>query len=103
MPRYFQSEWSYAQLRGFEGKEKAICAIDSTEEYISIVSADGLYTHAHFGNGGEAVRVLVGSCLTDPEGVHVSGPSGMTVQLTQPRGVPSVCHDRVVSWQYYCL
>lgn len=77
VPRYFQSEWSYAQLRGFEGKEKAICAIDSTEEYISVVSADGLYTHAHFGNGGEAVRVLVGSALTTQDGAHEGGASGV--------------------------
>ena len=72
MPR-FQSEWSYAQLRGLEGKEKAICAIDATEQYISVLSADGLYTYTHFGSGGEFVRVLVGSASWPQRGATEGG------------------------------
>ena len=73
MPKYFQSEWSYAQLRGLEGKERTICAFDASETHISVVSADGLYTYAHFAKGGEAVRVLVSSALSPYGGDEAAG------------------------------
>lgn len=63
MPSYLHSEWSFAQLRGLEGKEKSYCAFDDRETHISVITADGTYTFAQFANGGEAVRVHVGSVL----------------------------------------
>lgn len=65
MPSYVHSEWSFAQLRGLEGKEKSFCAFDDKETHISVISADGTYTFAQFANGGEAVRVHVGSVLNE--------------------------------------
>ena len=65
MPSYLHSEWSFAQLRGLEGKDKSYCAFDDRETHISVISADGTYTFAQFANGGEAVRVHVGSVLNE--------------------------------------
>ena len=63
MPSYVHSEWSFAQLRGLEGKDKTYCAFDDKETHIAVISADGTYTFAQFSSGGEAVRVHVGTVL----------------------------------------
>jgi hypothetical protein len=54
LPRYFSSEWSFAQFRVPEGR--SICAFGAEPNTIIVVSADGSFNKAHFGNGGEATR-----------------------------------------------
>lgn len=54
VPKYFASEWSFAQVRGIEGR--AICAFAS-DHRLAVVSAEGSFLLAGFEEGGEAQRV----------------------------------------------
>ena len=57
VPKYFASEWSYAQVRGIESR--SICAfgqgVDSQQ--IVIVCADGTFLTSSFEEGGECTRI----------------------------------------------
>jgi len=68
VPKYLKSEWSFAQVRGIEGK--SLCAFDKTSSKIYIISSDGTYTMCAIeegaretgardggGAGGECVRL----------------------------------------------
>jgi hypothetical protein len=55
VPKYLNSEWSYAQVRGIEGK--AICAFDRDSTKIVIVCADGTFISSAFADGGECQRL----------------------------------------------
>jgi WD repeat-containing protein 45 len=64
IPKYFHSEWSYAQLRGIEGR--AICAFDETtmdNHRISVLDENGIYTLADYSLGGECDRIACCSVL----------------------------------------
>ena len=55
VPKYLNSEWSYAQVRGIEGK--AVCAFDRDSAKIVIVCADGTFVSSAFADGGECQRL----------------------------------------------
>lgn len=63
MPRYFSSEWSFAQFRIPEGK--SICAFGSEPNTIVVVSADGSFFKANFEKGGEATRIAYASIVAN--------------------------------------
>lgn len=63
MPRYFSSEWSFAQFRIPEGK--SICAFGSEPNTIVVVSADGSFFKASFEKGGEATRIAYASIVNE--------------------------------------
>ncbi|GMI27717.1 hypothetical protein TeGR_g374, partial [Tetraparma gracilis] len=52
---YFESEWSYAQVRGIE--TPSICAFGQEPYSIFVIGKDGSFLRANFKNGGEAERV----------------------------------------------
>lgn len=56
LPRYFNSEWSFAQFRVVDSG--AICAIKDNK--IIVISRDGFYYLAEIDvkNGGECKRIL---------------------------------------------
>lgn len=55
VPKYIGSEWSFAQVRGLEGK--CICAFDKDSPKITVVCADGTFLTASYEEGGEATRL----------------------------------------------
>jgi hypothetical protein len=55
VPKYFGSEWSYAQVRGLEGK--CICAFDRDSPKIIVVCADGTFMTLSYEEGGECTRL----------------------------------------------
>jgi len=70
VPKYFSSEWSYAQVRGIEGR--AICAFDSStllgksgglgQELLVVLSSDGVFTKVVIpSNPGDCPRLAVHS------------------------------------------
>lgn len=62
IPKYVNSEWSFAQVRGLEGQ--CICAFDKdTTMQIIILSADGTYLLCSFQEGGECHRIATAKFL----------------------------------------
>eukprot|EP00604_Paraphysomonas_vestita_P003048 CAMPEP_0174821760 /NCGR_PEP_ID=MMETSP1107-20130205/9262_1 /TAXON_ID=36770 /ORGANISM="Paraphysomonas vestita, Strain GFlagA" /LENGTH=296 /DNA_ID=CAMNT_0016039133 /DNA_START=418 /DNA_END=1308 /DNA_ORIENTATION=- len=55
VPKYFGSEWSFAQVRGLEGK--CICAFDRDSPKIIVVCADGTFMTLSYEEGGECTRL----------------------------------------------
>jgi WD40 repeat protein len=55
VPKYFASEWSYAQVRGIEGK--SICAFVGDSSKIAVVCADGSFILSEYGDGGDCPRL----------------------------------------------
>jgi WD40 repeat protein len=54
VPKYFESEWSFAQVRGIEGK--AICAFSKDSSKIHIICSDGNFIIANV-EEGECSRI----------------------------------------------
>ena len=50
LPKYFKSEWSYAQFRIGEGR--AICAFNEDSSNLIAVTTDGAYHVAEIPRGG---------------------------------------------------
>jgi hypothetical protein len=68
VPKYFESEWSFAQVRGIEGR--SICAFGKDPSRIVVVSADGTFIVASFDEGGDCPRVSTAKFLRNrDEGV----------------------------------
>jgi hypothetical protein len=65
VPKYLNSEWSFAQVRGLESK--SICAFDKTGTKIFVVSADGTFTVSHFDEGPECVKISTSKFFTNEE------------------------------------
>jgi WD repeat-containing protein 45 len=64
VPKYFGSEWSYAQIRGLEGK--CICSFDSDPDkgVLNVVSNDGSFSAYNFREQrGEARKVTTQSFM----------------------------------------
>jgi WD40 repeat protein len=61
VPKYFESEWSFAQVRGIEGR--SICAFGKDPSRIVVVSADGTFIVASFEDGGDCARVSTAKFL----------------------------------------
>lgn len=57
IPRYMNSEWSFAQVRGLEAR--ALCAFDRDAMRIVVVSADGTFLVSSFEEGGECQRMSI--------------------------------------------
>jgi len=55
LPKYFSSEWSYAQFRVPE-TSKTICAFGAEKNTIVVVGVDGTFYIASFENGGECQK-----------------------------------------------
>ena len=55
VPKYVDSEWSFAQIHGLESH--TICAFGQDLGSIIVVGADGSYLHASFVAGGECEKV----------------------------------------------
>ncbi len=54
--KYFQSEWSYAQLRVGDGDARSLCAFGEDGTTLVSVSTDGQYILADIPkNGGECI------------------------------------------------
>ena len=66
LPRYFSSEWSFAQFRVPEGK--SICAFGSEPFTVIVISGDGQFFKANFQNGGEAVRTCYAQLTSSTSG-----------------------------------
>jgi hypothetical protein len=61
VPKYFESEWSFAQVRGIEGR--SICAFGKDPSRMVVVSADGTFIVASFEDGGDCPRVSTAKFL----------------------------------------
>jgi WD40 repeat protein len=55
VPKYLNSEWSFAQVRGIDGK--SVCVFDKTSSKLYIVCSDGTLTVANI-EQGECVRTM---------------------------------------------
>jgi WD40 repeat protein len=55
VPKYLDSEWSCAQVRGIEGR--SICAFSKDSSRIIVVCADGTFIVSNFEEGGDCPRI----------------------------------------------
>eukprot|EP00981_Chlorochromonas_danica_P003588 scaffold663_cov169-Ochromonas_danica.AAC.2 len=67
VPKYFESEWSFAQVRGIEGR--SICAFSKDSSKIFIVCADGHFVVANV-EEGECSRLSTTRYLKTVEELH---------------------------------
>jgi len=88
VPKYFSSEWSYAQVRGIDGR--AICAFDSStflgksggkgQELLVVLSSDGMFTKVVIpSHAGDCPRLAVHSfvrSIKDEAGVNARDRGG---------------------------
>jgi WD40 repeat protein len=65
--KYFESEWSFSQVRGIEAP--SICAFGQEPYTIFVVGKDGSFLRANFKNGGEAQRISYNRFLKGPDDV----------------------------------
>jgi WD40 repeat protein len=66
LPKYFESEWSFAQVHGIDAP--SICAFGAEENTIIVIGKDGSFLRANFAKGGEAERISYNRFLkTDEE------------------------------------
>ena len=65
--KYFESEWSFAQVRGIEAS--SICAFGQEPFTIFVIGKDGSFLRANFKMGGEAQRVSYNRFLKGPDDV----------------------------------
>lgn len=56
LPKYFDSEWSFAQFRVKDSR--TICSFVGDEPVLIVVSADGTYYEVNFLAGGECVAMI---------------------------------------------
>ncbi len=95
-PRYFASEWSFAQVRGLEAR--TVVAFGARDHTLICVGADGSYMVSNFAKGGEAERIsfkkLVKAAEDEDEDHFASPPppssgggggGGMGAGLQQPQ------------------
>mmetsp|Transcript_7606 Transcript_7606/g.11401 ORF Transcript_7606/g.11401 Transcript_7606/m.11401 type:complete len:430 (+) Transcript_7606:73-1362(+) len=80
VPKYFSSEWSFAQVRGVESK--SICAFGSDPNTIVVVSAEGSFLVSKFDEGGECERVSYAKFIKGPSDEEIDN-------LSMPLGIPA--------------
>lgn len=78
LPNYFNSVWSYAQIRGIEAR--TVCAFGREPRTIVLISEDGSFLTARFNEPGECERIsyarfLSGAGGSDDEGEGKGVPS----------------------------
>lgn len=66
LPKYFSSEWSFAQFRVPDNN--SICAFGNEPNTLIVVGSDGSFFKANFEKGGEAVRVAYGQFVKTNNG-----------------------------------
>ena len=66
LPKYFSSEWSFAQFRVPDNK--SICAFGTEPNTLIVVGSEGSFFKANFEKGGEAVRVAYGQFVKTNNG-----------------------------------
>eukprot|EP00605_Chrysophyceae_sp_TOSAG23-4_P001367 GSChrysophyteH1.ASY1.ANO1.1487.1 assembled CDS len=65
IPSYFNSEWSFAQIRGIEGK--SICAFEGDSDRIIVLSENGVYTKCGIPKEpGDCLRLNANHFLRNP-------------------------------------
>ena len=67
IPKYVESEWSFAQVRGLEST--TICAFGQDPRTLIVVSADGSYLLSSFAEPGECERVSYARFIRSAEEV----------------------------------
>jgi hypothetical protein len=67
VPKYLESEWSFAQVRGIEGK--AVCAFSKDSSRIHVISSDGNFIIANV-EEGECTRVSTSKYLKSVEEIQ---------------------------------
>jgi len=80
VPRYFDSEWSFAQVRGIEGK--SICAFSSRDATsIVVVCADGNFIVSSFEVPGDCPRIttkrFMNTMYTTGDGTNAASNNAM--------------------------
>eukprot|EP00903_Cladosiphon_okamuranus_P020742 g19047.t1 len=66
LPAYFNSEWSYAQIRGIEAR--SVCAFGREPRTIVLISEDGSFLTARFSEPGECERISYARFLRGASG-----------------------------------
>ena len=61
LPKYFDSQWSYAQFRVKDAR--TLCAFVNDEPNLVVITADGVYYEVNFANGGECTAEYVTNLL----------------------------------------
>lgn len=68
VPKYLDSEWSCAQVRGIEGR--SICAFSKDSSRIITVCADGTFIISSFEEGGDCPRISTAKFCKSTEEMH---------------------------------
>jgi hypothetical protein len=75
VPKYFASEWSFAQVRGIEGR--SVCAFVGDTGRLVVVCADGSFVLSDFTEGGDSARVAYQRIVRDRDrGSGANAPHG---------------------------
>jgi WD40 repeat protein len=85
VPKYFASEWSFAQARGLDSH--SICAFGVEPNTLIVVSADGSFLTARFDNPGECERSSYAKFMRgtgDPELEDMTTPLGLPAASANP-------------------
>lgn len=64
VPKYFDSEWSFAQVRGIDGR--SICAFSRDSNKMIVLCANGSFIVSNFDDGGECPRVSTAKFIKSP-------------------------------------
>jgi WD repeat-containing protein 45 len=90
VPSYFSSEWSYAQIRGVEGK--SICAFEGQTDRICVLTELGVFTKCALPQeSGDCTRLAINKFLCSDD-THVSSRqsagagAGAGASAFQPNG-----------------
>eukprot|EP00606_Chrysophyceae_sp_TOSAG23-5_P000447 GSChrysophyteH2.ASY1.ANO1.878.1 assembled CDS len=88
VPSYFSSEWSYAQIRGVEGK--SICAFEGQTDRICVLTELGVFTKCALPQeSGDCPRLAINNFLRSDD-THVSSRqsagAGAGASAFQPNG-----------------
>jgi hypothetical protein len=65
LPKYFSSEWSFAQFRVPE--TRTLCAFGAEKNTIIVVGADGSFYKATFDNGGDCSKTSFSKFIKSDE------------------------------------
>lgn len=84
IPRYIDSEWSYAQMHGIDGI--SICAFSKDSTKLFVVSSDGSFTVSSFLEGGECTRLNSTKFVKSDDDDDLGGQPWSTSVIT---GVPA--------------
>lgn len=75
VPKYLDSEWSCAQVRGIEGR--SICAFSRDSSRIVVVCADGTFIVSSFEEGGDCPRISSARFVKGADDLNGAGGDGI--------------------------